>query len=95
MQRVAVNRRSQGEGQGENGSRQQKEGGDLLLGRAAGELCSNMGENTGLFRTEYERRQSGEDSRRSRTSPVPYCYLWPLSTASLSAEAGRFLFKVQ
>lgn len=27
--------------------------------------------------------------------PAPYCYLQPLSTASLSAKASRFIFKVQ
>lgn len=43
MQQVVVNRGLQGEGQGEG---QQKKGGDLLLGRAAKELCRNVGENT-------------------------------------------------
>lgn len=90
MQRVVVNKEK-----GKVEMCQQQKKGDQLLGRAAKGLCSNVGENTGLFRAEYEMRQSSEDSRTSWTSPFPLLYLGPLSTASLSAEAARLVFKVQ
>lgn len=84
MQRVVVNTELQGEGQG--GNMPAAEGGDWLLGRAAKELCSNVGENTGLFRTEYETRQSSEDSRTSCPTP---CTLLLLTATFYSKSVSK------
>lgn len=84
MQRVVVNTELQGEGQG--GNMPAAEGGDWLLGRAAKELCSNVGENTGLFRTEYKTMQSSEDSRTSCPTP---CTLLLLTATFYSKSVSK------